>query len=248
MLKEDLERLAWQRIDGDISQEDRERLEKLEAEDPEVRRDMDGLRVLSEALARFRKVPPPPELRPRIDRAVASSSPGWRRSAPVVNLWRPRLAYLAAGLLVGAVVARLLLPVSDRQIDADRVTGAMRAAPIHAVDGLQIDLEGGRGTLSQWRDGALLMTALDLSTNLAVDLVLEADDGVLDLLNALHSGGSTSELLVEEHRLVVHAAGVGRHVVAVAPAGEDTSVSAIVVSGGNLLASQRVALSQLGDK
>lgn len=248
MMDEELERLAWQRIDGEISLADRERLEKLEATDPEVAEDIESLRMISDALSRFHEVSPPSVLRPRIDRAVASSSPGWRRPAPVVTVWRPRLAYLAAGLLVGAVVARLLLPVSDRQIDVDQLTGAMRPVPGQATVGLQVDLAGGVGKLSQWRDGGLLMTALDLSTEQPMDLVLEAEDGVLDLLNALHSGGSVSELLVQEGRLVVHIEGAGRHVVAVTTGAEDSTLSVVVVSGGDLLASQRVALSDLGQE
>jgi len=246
MMNEDLERLAWKRIDDEISPSDRERLEQLEASDPELRGDIERLRALSDALARFREVTPPPELRTRIDRAVASSSPGWRRPAPVVNVWRPRLAYLAAGLLVGAVVARLLLPVSDRQVDVDQLTGAMRAAPSQATGGLQVELDGDRGTLSQWRDGNLLMTALDLSMEQPVDLVLEAEEGGLDLLNAVHSGGSVSELLVEVDRLVMHTEGTGRHVVSVMPRREDSAVLVVVISGGDVLASQRVTLHELG--
>ena len=248
MMNEDLERLAWQRIEGEISPADRESLERLEAADPELRGDIERIRVLSEVLARFQEVTPPPELRTRIDRAVASSSPGWRRPAPVFNVWRPRLAYLAAGLLVGAVVARLLLPVSDRQIDVDQLTGAMRAAPGQPIGGLQVELDGGRGTLSQWRDGNLLMTALDLSVEQAVDLVLEAEEGGVDLLNAFHAGGTASELLVEEDRLVVHAEGAGRHVVSVMPQRKDTTVHVVVVSGGDVLASQQVMLHELGQR
>ena len=246
MMDEELERLAWQRIDGEISPSDRARLEELEARHPELRADIERLSALSDVFARIKEVPPPSELRPRIDRAVAASSPRWRRSASVVNMWRPRLAYLAAGLLVGAVVARLLLPVSERQIDVEQLTGAMRPAASLAAGGVRVDLTGGRGTLSHWREGTRLMTALDLSGEQAVELVIEAESGALDFLSVRHSGGSASELVAQGSRFVLHAAGPGHHVLAVIPAGEDTAVRVAFYSGGTLLAGQTVVSRELG--
>ncbi len=245
-MNEDLERLAWQLIDGEISPEDRERIEWLQTESAEFRAEVERIRSLSEALARSKEIAPPPELRPRIDRAVAAATPGWRRPTMVVDMWRPRLVYLAAGLLVGIVVARLLLPVPGHQVDVSDVTGAMHTPAEGPPSAGVIGQGGDWGSLSQWRDGNLLMTALDLSTDQTVALVLEAEDGALDLASALHVGGSASELRFDDGRLVVHAADAGRHVVAVSPADGETAVRVLVISGGEQLANQRVTLSELG--
>jgi anti-sigma-K factor RskA len=245
-MNEELERLAWQLIDGEASPEDLERIERLQDENPDFRAEVERLRSLSEALAQSKEIAPPPELRPRIDRAVASTSPAWRRPTQVVDMWRPRLVYLAAGLLVGIVVARLLLPVPSHHVDVSDVTGAMHTPAEKPLTAEVISQEGDWGSLSQWRDGNLLMTALDLSDDQPVALVLEAEDGALDLASALHVGGSASELRFDDGRLVVHAADAGRHVVAVSPADGETTVRVLVVSGGEQLANQRVTLRELG--
>jgi hypothetical protein len=77
-------------------------------------------------------------------------------------------------------------------------------------------------------------------------LVLEAEDGALDLASALHVGGSASELRFDDGRLVVNAADAGRHLVAVSPADGKTMVRVLVISGGEQLANQRLTLSDLG--
>jgi hypothetical protein len=243
---EDLERLAWQLIDDDISPEDRERIEWLQTESAEFRAEVDRIRDLSEALARSEEIAPPPELRPRIDRAVAATSPAWRRPTHVVDMWRPRLVYLAAGLLVGVVIARLLLPVPGHLVDESDVTGAMHPPAESPLTAEVISQQGAWGSLSQWRDGDLLITAFEPATDQPAAMILDSEDGTLIFESAHHVGGSASELRFEEGRLVVKAADAGRHVIAVAPADGDTTVTVLVVSGGEHLASQHVRLSQLG--
>ncbi len=240
MKRDEYERLAWERIDGEITPDDLARLEAIEAGNPDIRVHLEQLRTLCDELSRAREVSPPAELRPRIDRALGSSSPGWRRTAPVVNLWRPRLAYLAAGLVVGAVVARLLLTVADRPIEPDRVAGTMRVVPTRAAQQLSIGFGEDRGGLVLWRQDEFLIVDAELTSDLPVEVMVEADRGSLSVRGMASSGDRLSRLVVDGNRIALYADRAGRHRLELASSDPSMTVRITVVCDGRTVANRTV--------
>jgi hypothetical protein len=242
----DFERLAWQRIDGAISPEDGKRLEGYLEEYPEARTELDDLVALAELLSAVEQ-DPPTHLRPRIDRAVAATRPSWpqravsRRSATLLSLWGPRLAYLAAGLLIGAVVTHLLQPGREPAIEDARVVGAMRIVP--STGAIEIDLGEGIGTLDLRRDGYLLRADLGLVGELAVELVLETDQGRLQVRSASHTGGRESVVVADEETVVLRAHGPGRHLLSLEPDQDPATVRVRAVSEGRVLLDRTLELA-----
>jgi hypothetical protein len=240
MTRDEYERLAWERIDGEITPGDLARLEAIEAGNPDFRVHLEQLRTICDELSRAREVSPPAELRPRIDRALGSSSPGWRRTAPVVNLWRPRLAYLAAGLVVGAVVARLLLTVADRPIEPDRVTGTMRVVPTRAAQQQTIDFGENRGSLNLARQDDIVIVDAELTADLPFEVMVEAEGGSLSVRGMVGSGARPSRLVVDSSRVALHADGAGRHRLELAPSDPSMTVRVVVVCDGRTVANRTV--------
>jgi len=244
MMRDDIELLFWERIDGVISADDDERLTALMADDPEARRRFAELEEMSEALTRVGTAKPPVELRPRIDRALAASSPRWRRQAPVNDMWRPRLVYLAAGLLLGVVVAQLLLPAPA--VDSDRVSGTMTMTDEIPEAATSIDLDGGLGVLGLWWDDSTLIADLRLTASREFELTLEADETDLEIRRGAHTGSLSSAVWQEAGRVVVQAAGPGRQTVAVGLQGSTSRVRIRVVSDGDVLAERVVSRGDIG--
>jgi hypothetical protein len=240
MTRDEYERLAWERFDGEITPDDLARLEAFEAGNSDIRGHLEQLRALCDQLSRTREVVPPAELRPRIDRALASSAPGWRRPAPVVNLWRPRLAYLAAGLVVGAVIARLLLTVADRPIEPDRVAGTMRVVPTQVTQRQTIDFGEDRGSLNLVREDDILILDAELTTDLPVEVMVEAQGGSLSVRGMASSGARPSRVVVDSTSVALHAASAGRHRLELAPSDPSMTVRVVVVCDGRTVANRTV--------
>ena len=244
MMPDNFERLAWERIDGTISAEDDERLAAVMADDPKARQRFAEIEEMSDVLARVGEAEPPVELRPRIDRALAAASPRWRRRAPGFQMWRPRLAYLAAGLLLGAVVGQLLLPAPV--VDSDRVSGAIVVADEIPEAAMSIDLDGGVGVLALWWDDPTLTSDLRLTTDRSFELTLEADETDLEIRRGTQMGSPSSAVWREAGRVVVRATGPGRQTVAVGFRGSASRVRIRVVGDDGVLADRVISLGDIG--
>ena len=183
----DFERLAWERLDGTISVEDAARLDAMVAGCDSSRRRYTSLQEIARGLSGVEQASPPAELRARIDRALAASSPRWRRSSPVLAFWRPRLAYLAAGLLAGAVGARLLMP--GPTVDRGQASGAMVTTVAMPSVGLTLDLAG-VGTLALREGRGLVELDLRLATDRPFEISLEPRHGQLGIAS-LEAGGAS---------------------------------------------------------
>ncbi len=210
MRMDDLERLAWERIDGTISMDDNEVLDGILARDPEARHRFDGLCRLADELALVETVKPPSELRPRIDRALTDSTPKWRRQAVAPRVSRKQILSVAAGLVLGVAVGRLLIPASP--IDRQHATGAMTPRQERPADALDLDLGKGLGSVSVWRTGQEWTTEITLTEEHTVELVFEAETEGLDVRSIALMGSAKGEAIEESGRLVLRTAGSGTSV------------------------------------
>jgi hypothetical protein len=239
MTNDDLERLVWDRVDGTISSEDEIRLERLLAADASARTRCGELEQMAGGLASIGSVTPPAELRPRIERALAGTSPRWRRSAAPVRMWRARFAYLAAGILLGLVAARLLLPSAE--VDRRLAAGAM-TFPDSA---LTLSLERA-GQAAIWRTGgSITVVELEILDGSSFEVVMEADSGNLTLSRAELGNAHAVEAVVEAGRVRIEGSGPGRSRVAVGSEVEEAAISVRVMSDGRLVAERLVRPHEL---
>lgn len=243
MTDQDLERLAWERLDGSISAEDDARLDALLAADSSASRRFEAIQELARGLSMVVPASPPAELRPRIDRAVAVASPRWRRPIARVGVWGPRLAYLAAGLVAGAVAVRLLLPVPV--LDRDLASGAMITGSARPSAALELDLGGG-GTLAMWRDGGFLNLDLSVEASHQVEVILEARRGSLSIERVALGGGAGAEAAADGAAVRIRTTGPGRSTIALSRDGEESGIVVRVASDGVVLAEREVRPDELG--
>lgn len=239
----DFERLAWERLDGTISAEDAARLDAMVAGSDSSRRRYTFLERIARELASVAPVAAPAELRPRIDRALAASSPRWRRSSPVLAFWRPRLAYLAAGLLAGMVAARLLMP--GPAVDRGQASGAMVAAVATPSAGLTLDLAG-IGTLALRQDDDLLDLELMLSTDRPVEISLEPRHGQLGIATLEAGGASIVTAAADGGDARFRVEGPGHPTVSLRLPAGDPEVSVRVSSEGVTVTERVVRIRELG--
>ena len=242
MREADLERLAWERLDGTISAEDEACLDAMLADDGSARRRLEAIHEVVRGLSGVEQASPPAELRPRIDRAVAAASPRWRRPAVTVGLWGPRLAYLAAGLVVGAIAARLLLPAPA--LDRDMASGAMVANSARPAGALSLDL-GGEGTLALWRSGGLVIIDLAVKAPHHFDATLKAQRGGMGIERVVLSDGPKAEAVADGGGVRIRTDGPGRSTVAVSLHGEESVIVVRVKSDGVTLAEREVRPDEL---
>lgn len=178
-----LQELLWKRQDGELTAEEGRWLEERLARDPGARTEAERTAELREMLDAWPEEEPPVDLRARIDSALARSSVRHARrdSGPglLAALFGPpaslRWAYLAAGLLIGAVgyhaVQTLTGPWTAQ--DLEEVYGVMvrPAAPESAAFAVPLAAEAGR--LGLWREGASLLLEATLTGPEPAELVIE---------------------------------------------------------------------------
>jgi hypothetical protein len=238
MTDADFERLAWGRLDGTISADDEARLDAMLVSDGSAKKRFQAIEEVARCLSGIAQASPPAELRPRIDRAVAAASPRWRRPAVTMGPWRTRLAYLAAGLVAGAIAARLLLPAPA--LDRDLASGAMIATSVRPAAAMELDLAG-KGTLAMWRSGALLDLDLAVREPCQLEVTLEAHQGGgFGIERVVLSGGRAAEATVEGGGLLIRAFGPGQSTVLASLRGDESGIVVRVTSDGVVLAEQEV--------
>ena len=234
MTNNDVERLAWERVDGTISAEDDARLDEMLGADEVARRRLASIETMAGRLAGVGSMPPPAALRPRIERALTASSPRWRRRAEPARIWSMRLGYLAAGIMLGLVAARLLIPTVE--VSRRDVAGAM-VAPQTATT---IDVERA-GTLAIWSAGdSLIAVELSLSSATNVQVTLDAGPGDLRIVQAGLGGVAMGEASSDGERVRMVARGPGRCSMTLGVDRVDPAITVGVSSDGRTVATQLI--------
>jgi hypothetical protein len=249
MNHEAFERLAWQRIDGVISSADQRRLDEYLESFPDARVELEELVKLADLLGGIEEKESPPQLRSGIDRRLAVANPHWRRlpakeiASDWLSVWRPRFMFMAAGLVVGVVVASVLH--TGPMVEPRRVTGAMHLTPTAMTT--EIELAEETGSLGLRLDGALLTAELVLVEDRSAELVLDADTEDLRLRIASHETSANTELADEAGRIVLRAGGAGRYMLTVISGELPTSYRVVITSRGSVLLDQRLLSERIGD-
>jgi hypothetical protein len=213
-----LEGLLWARVDGTIEPEELAELEAHLAEHPEPREIERQITTIAEELGRLEKVQPPPELRGRIDSALATATPpAARTDHPATTphtrpspAWPARLLPLAASLLIGVTAGYLLHPGTGGSIDRSQATGAMLtpSAP-SSVGPVEIHLDAGAGSVSASRAGAQVVINVTLTTAIDLGVSLAGAGGPVLLESLSSTEGAATEVTTEQGWIVVRTSGPG---------------------------------------
>jgi anti-sigma factor RsiW len=216
MNPERLEALLWARIDETIDPGELAELEAHLAEGPEPREIERQITAIAAALDGMETVPPPAELRERIDGALAHATPPAARtekpttptlthSAPMLPArWFP----LAASLLIGVAIGYLIHPGTARFIDRSEVTGTMLTPPARmSVVPVEIQLDGGAGTVTASRAGSDVAVDVVLADEIDLTVTVAGTFGPLSLAGITGDGTWTAEASPESRHVTVHARG-----------------------------------------
>jgi hypothetical protein len=250
MKHEEFERLAWQKIDGDIAHEDQRRLDEYLESYPDARAEFDELVMLADRLGRLEEQESPPQLRPRIERALSVATPHWRRppakegASDWLKLWRPRFAFMSAGLVLGLVVASVLH--TGPKVEPGRVAGAMHLTPTAMPTVFELAEEA--GSLGLRRDGRLLTAELLLVENRSAELVLDAGGEELRLRMAAHDTDAKTELVDQEGRIVLRADGAGRFVLTASSGELPERYRVVITSQERVLLDRDLGLDLIGER
>jgi len=141
---------------------------------------------------------------------------------------------MAAGIMMGLVATRLLIPTVE--VNRRDVAGAM-APPQTAIT---VDL-GRTGTLAIWPAGDSLTTVdLTLATATNVEVLLDAGLGDLRIVEAGLGGVGTAVATSDGHGVRLSARGPGRCTVTLDADQDDPAISVQVRSDGQTVATQLV--------
>jgi hypothetical protein len=213
-----LEGLLWARVDGTIEPEELAELEAHLAEHPEPREIERHITTIAEELGRLERVQPPPELRGRIDSALANATPPAARTdhpatTPHTRLapaWPVRLLPLAASLLIGVTAGYLLHPGTGGSIDRSQATGAMLTPSAQSgVGPVEIHLDAGAGSVSASRAGANVVINVMLTTEIDLGVSLAGAGGPVRFESLSSTEGAVTEVTTEQGWIVVRTNGPG---------------------------------------
>jgi hypothetical protein len=252
-MRDRIEELIWERRDGQISPQDGEWLESRLAEDPGARAQAENAAFLSQLLEQdSAEVRPPPELRPRIQAALA----GVRRGRPSSMLasWRemlllrsPRFANLSVGLvgllclIVGGAAVQLVHVVRGQgPIPEQEVYGTMRPS---AAGGVDLELAAGAGRLSLRRVGSTLELEADLPALGPDEILIRGAALRTRSLASPASGGVRLE--ASEREVALHQLGTGRYRVALEVAEAEATLEITASAQGKPLLRRELRWSDL---
>jgi hypothetical protein len=245
MRRDELERLLWEHVDGALDAAGERHLARALAEHPEAGELAADVDALDRLLGAPAEVEPPPELRARIDRALASARPPTRApgAIPVAGragtAWRQRLVSAAAGLVLGVVGTLLLLPNGSPMVQDRSVSGTM-VSPAPGRD-LELVLEGGAGTLTVLREADRLTLVLELDTAHEVEMTLSSDGPQPRIRSMLHDSAPAT-VFVHDGGIELVTPGRGRHVLNL-DLPDDSSIRIVVSAGCEVLLDRALSLA-----
>jgi hypothetical protein len=255
MKPDELDRLLWDDADGALDVAERERLEAALAAEPAGKRRRREVAECASLLAAVEAVPPPPDLRARIDRAIAARPshrprPAWRGVWDGVLAPRHRMHLAWAAVLVGAIAAVLLLADGARLHDAgdSRFAGALLPEVVPFAGPETVDLADALGALTlSMRDGSLLcQLRLDRPADGGVRLTVTGG-GVMP--GAVETAGvSVTPIEPAPDTVGVVAVGVGSASLAVRVAGTRQELSVRVEAAGRVAFARRVGIVGEGQR
>jgi hypothetical protein len=242
-----LERLLWERLDGTISGNDLIELGAVLAEHPEPRELEREIAQLAEELDELDTIPPPAELRNRIDRALADATapedshrkadhsvahPTWQRQ------WLP----LAASVMIGVAIGYLIHPGFGANVEGSRAAGVMFSTSVPENGSVfEVDLGDGVGTVSANGIGSTVVVDAILTGSHETLVSIEAANGALSLVESSQFQHQSSKVWVADEIFSFSADGPGTHHFVVV-ASETTEVEIFVMAEGKMITSRTISL------
>jgi hypothetical protein len=249
MRPDELERLLWDDAEGALDAAGRERLQQALDAVPEGELRRQQVADFAALLGAVNAVAPPPELRARIDRALAARPqprprPTWRDALAAALAPRRRALLAAAATVAVAVAAVLLLADAGRLPGAgdSRYAGALVPATAAPAEPETAVLPGGLGALAlSVRDGALVcQLRLDRAAAGGVRLIVTGE-GVT--ATALATDGVSAAPIPAGHDAVGAAVtGVGSLTLAARPARPPQALEVRVDVDGKQVLARRIEI------
>ncbi len=242
-----LEALLWARVDGTITAEELGELEAHLTEHPKTREIERQISAIAEDLDSLEKVPPPSELRTRIERALADATlPAAQTDhLPTVHhthsasAWQAKWLPLAACLVIGVAIGYLLHPNAGGSIDESVATGTIVTPPGQLETGyVEIQLDDGTGSIVASRDRADVVVEVVLAAEIDIAVTLGSAAGPVRLESLLSSNASASEVTTHNESVVVRTVGPGTATVLV-NAIDAAEPMRLQVSTGGLVTEER---------
>ena len=208
-----IEALLWARVDGTIAPEELAELEAHLADHPEPSEIDRQISTISEELDNLEEVQPPPELRGRINDALASATPPTARSNPTSHIhsspsWQARWLPLAASLVIGVAVGYLLHPGAGGSIEQTGVTGSM-LTPTTQPAAVPVEIHLDAGTISASRSGIDIVVDLTLTAKTDLELTLASDGGPVSITSLNSTTQSTTEVTTDLGWVAIRTHGPG---------------------------------------
>ncbi len=251
-MRDRVEELIWESRDGEISPEDREFLAARLAQDPAARAAAEAAASFAARLeAAVSEAQPPPELRLRIQAALASARREPRRSTLgefVRNLLlpprTPRLAYLSAaliGLVLGGAGTYLFHAARQHgPIPVQELYGTMGP---RSAGGVNLELAGGAGVLTLRRQGSVLEVEADLPAHSLDEIQIRG--AALHTRRFVAQPGSAARLQATEQEVAVRELGPGRHLLVLEFGDAGVPIELTVSGRGRLLLHRALRLADL---
>lgn len=251
-MRDRIEQLIWESQDGEITPADREWLSARLAQDPAARAAAEAAANLAPKLEEIvREVDPPPELRWRIQAALASARREPRRRsifgtvrALLLPPGTPRFAYLTAGLIglvLGGAGAYLFSAARQQgPIPLQELYGTMR--PL-AAGGVELKLAGGAGALTLRRHGLVLEVEADLPVHSADEIRIRA--AALRIVRFEAQPGGAARLGASAQEIFARELGSGHHLLILEVVDAGTAIEITVSARGQPLLQRELRLSEL---
>ena len=237
--------LIEKELDGTASPEEKTRLAAYLATHAEARAYYEEALQLSVVLSSMEPVPPPPELKTDVLRAIRGRSRQRRGGSVTSSLLpgflRQRSAFhlcgaFACGAVVGILAMALVGGRAPSRSSFDRVPGTMIPEiawdQLEEVDRLPFSFEGVEGTAVTRAHAGLVVADISLTTEEEVLLTVEAGDGSLVPSSFTTMDGTPTQVNMEQNAARIVQTGIGAYRMAFALESGQCHTLNIHVSGG----------------
>lgn len=256
-MNERLKRALWERQDGELSPEELVWLEERVAADPGARRQAERVAKLASRLDELPEEEPPVVLRRRIEEALEqragdrdghpSFATGGFLSSISGKPWGSSLAYLAAGLVLGAlayhVVRGFVGPWSPGELED--LYGTMVPPADEDEAALRLPLAGDAGTLVLRGADPVLLVELTLrNAEPAVDLAV-AGGGDVSVIAFSHESAARPDVRHREGTVRIVGLAEGRLMLWARVTDPDEPLEVEVSSAGETLTRSRFDLEDV---
>ncbi len=215
-----IEHIMWSKIDGELTPEEKDLLEKHLEDHPGDRERFRALEAFSDVLGKVEEIDAPSELRQRVYAGLdmASSADGPTFFERLRSMFWPDgsgafrfVAVAAGGFAVGVIGYHLVNYESIRNgsLDISQIYGSMNVDtdPHRIID---IDLEGVQGTLKFDKRGPVIVSEIEIDSEAEVEIRLEYDGESARFGGLKPTSGPDGRITVDGNSVTLVSKGAGK--------------------------------------